>query len=83
MLQRWDDIHFPQFQSGGCNSAAQSSEVIFVSVRNPLYQAMFSQPFNKSRYLMNLFAGQERAKITIAKSADVKLAADNGTEKAP
>ena len=79
--QRWDDIHFPQFESGGSDLASQSCQVILVRVCDFLNQSMFSQSLEQPRHLMSTLAGQVSTKITILKSADVKLASNDGTEK--
>ena len=79
--QRWDDIHFPQFESSGSGLASQSCQVILVRVCNFLNQSMFSQSLEQPRYLMSTLAGQVSTQITILKSADVKLAPNDGTEK--
>ena len=79
--QRWDDIHFPQFESGGSDLASQSCQVILVCVCNFLNQSMFSQSLEQSRYLMSTLAGQVSTEITILKSADVKFTLDDGTEQ--
>ncbi|MBA7548763.1 hypothetical protein ES705_41230 [subsurface metagenome] len=42
---------------------------------------MFSQSLEQSRDLMSTLAGQVSTKITILKSADVKLASNDGTEQ--
>jgi len=79
--QRWDDIHFPQFESRGSDLASQACQVIFVRVCDFLDQAMFSQSLKKPRYLMSTLARQVSTKIAILKSADVKLTSNNSTEK--
>jgi len=48
--QRWDDIHFPQFESCGSNLASQSCQVVLVCVGYLFVQSMLSQslkPFIK------------------------------------
>jgi hypothetical protein len=79
--QRRDDIHFPQFESGGSDLPSQSCQVILVRVCDFLDQAMFSQSLEQPRDLMSTLAGQVSTKITILKSADVKLTSNDGTEK--
>jgi len=79
--QRWDDIHLPQLESGGSNLASQGCQVILVRVCDFLNQSMFPQSPQQSRYLMSTPAGQVSTKITILKSADIKLALYDSTEK--
>ena len=79
--QRWDDIHFPQFESGGSDLASQSRQVILVCVCDFLNQSMFSQSLEQPRHLMSILAGQVSTKITIVKSADVELASNDGMEE--
>ena len=56
--QRWDDIHFPQFEIGGSDLASQGCQVILVRVCDFLNQSMFSQSLEQPRYLMSTLAGQ-------------------------
>ena len=79
--QRWDDIHFPKFESAGSVLASQGCQVILVRVCDLLNQSMFSQSLQQPRHLMSTLAKQVSTKITIAKSADVKLALYDSTEK--
>ena len=79
--QRWDDIHFTQFQSCGSNSASQSSQIVFICIGDFLNQAMLSQSFKKSGYLMALFVFDDFAQATITESTDVKFSANNSTEQ--
>ena len=79
--QRWDDIHFPKFESAGSDLAPQGCQIILIRVCDFLNQSMFSQSLQQSRYLMSTLAKQVSTKITIAKSADVKLTLYDSTEK--
>ena len=79
--QRWDDIHFTQFQSCGSNSASQSSQIVFICISNFFNQAMLSQSLKKSGHLMPLFAFDDFSQSLITESADVKFSADNRTEQ--
>ena len=55
-FQRWDDIHFPQFESCGSDLTSQSCQVILVSVCNFLNLPMFSQSLEQPRDLMSALA---------------------------
>jgi len=79
--QRWDDVHFPQFESGGGDLAPQGCQVILVRVCDFLDQAVFSQSLEQPRHLMGTLAGQVATDITILKSADVEFTLDDGTEQ--
>jgi hypothetical protein len=79
--QRWDDIHFTQFQSCGGNSASQSSQIVLIGIADFLNQPMLPQSFKKSRHLMTLFVFDDLTQGFVAEPADVKFTADNSTEQ--
>jgi len=79
--QRWDDIHFTQFQSCGSHSASQSRQVVFVGIADFLNQAVLPQPLKKSGHLVALFVFDDVSQGFVTEPTDVTFPPDNRTEQ--
>lgn len=76
-----DDIHLSCFKGCCDDSATEFCQIVFVRSPNFLYQAMRSQAFEHSRYLVCGFTGEVFSEFFVAKAANVELAAQDSSEQ--
>ena len=76
-----DDHKFPKFESRSNDFLAKGSDVVLVRVADFFDESVRSESFEQARYLTAAEFRQVEPKCFVLQSADVELAANDGTQQ--
>jgi hypothetical protein len=77
----WDDDKLAEFESSGDHLFTEGGHVVLVGVADLLDQTVSSESFEQTRYLTGAGLRQTAAQRFVLETADIELAADDGTEQ--